>query len=276
MITIGIPCYNSEQFIDDAIRSAVTIDRSLIQEILVIDNCSTDNTELVARAWAHRDRRIVVYRNERNIGSRGNLQLVTERATAPLLKYLCADDILLPGTVEQQYRALQSKGVRLVTCDMIVVDRNLRNPIRHSLFSGRQVALDLVASSLERRQNLVGGPTNFLLVNDLHRMRRAWDSSYKYISDIMFVGNVMGMGDRVYNIGVPGYLYRRHEASDTALECSNAAMVKAEWSRALAEFSARPKHASCGINRASLLYFKLRRWALRNRLPRRGVSDESW
>ena len=85
-LTIAIPAYNSENVIVEAIMSAKN-QLYPNKEILVIDDCSTDNTAKIAREWGCR---VIV--NEKNLGIGGNIRRCMEEAKGKYVLYLCADD----------------------------------------------------------------------------------------------------------------------------------------------------------------------------------------
>lgn len=69
-VTIMIPTYNQEEYIAEAIESALSQDYQNL-EVVVTDDCSTDGTGEVARRYVA-DPRFRYVRNERNLGRVGN------------------------------------------------------------------------------------------------------------------------------------------------------------------------------------------------------------
>lgn len=53
LVSIVIPTYNREQYIEDAIKSAINQTYRNI-EIIIVDNCSTDSTWDILNRWAER------------------------------------------------------------------------------------------------------------------------------------------------------------------------------------------------------------------------------
>ncbi len=70
LVTIGIPTYNNERYIGDAIRSAMAQDYANL-EILIIDDASEDNTQQVVTPFCL-DPRVFYFKNEKNIGRVAN------------------------------------------------------------------------------------------------------------------------------------------------------------------------------------------------------------
>src|SRR5687767_13012947 len=70
-VSIGLPVFNGEAYLDAAIESLLAQDFTDF-ELIVCDNASTDNTPAIAAAWAAKDSRVLVYRNETNVGAEAN------------------------------------------------------------------------------------------------------------------------------------------------------------------------------------------------------------
>lgn len=75
LITIMIPTYNQQDFIQRAINSALSLNYSNIQ-VVVCDDCSTDNTYEVAKEII--DPRLEVYKNKQNLGRVANYKHILE------------------------------------------------------------------------------------------------------------------------------------------------------------------------------------------------------
>jgi glycosyltransferase involved in cell wall biosynthesis len=66
-VSIGLPVYNGEKFLPEAITSllAQTFEDF---ELIISDNASTDRTEEICRTFADQDKRIRYVGNQENIG----------------------------------------------------------------------------------------------------------------------------------------------------------------------------------------------------------------
>ena len=91
-VTIGMPVYNGQRFIRQAIAS-VLAQTFADFELLISDNASTDGTGQVCAEFAARDSRIRFVRQNQNIGAFLNFRYVTDHAAAPLLVWLAHDDV---------------------------------------------------------------------------------------------------------------------------------------------------------------------------------------
>ena len=98
LVTIGIPTYNkADGFLKEAIQSALDQTYANI-EIIVSDNCSTDNTtELIKQI---RDNRLEYNRHEVNIGPNNNFNYCLKQASGEYFLLLHDDDLIDHDFVE--------------------------------------------------------------------------------------------------------------------------------------------------------------------------------
>jgi glycosyltransferase involved in cell wall biosynthesis len=107
-VSIGLTVYNGEQFLHEA------VDAFLGQtfadfELILSDNCSTDATEAIGRAYAEKDPRVRYSRNANNLGLAGNHNRVVELARGEYCKWAAADDICLPQYLARCVEVLESE-----------------------------------------------------------------------------------------------------------------------------------------------------------------------
>jgi len=94
LVTIGVPTFNQEKFIQEAIESALAQDYPNL-EVVVADDCSTDNTAEIAGKYLS-DPRFKYYRNSCNLGRVGNYRKsLYEYAQGDWYLNLDGDDFLI-------------------------------------------------------------------------------------------------------------------------------------------------------------------------------------
>lgn len=106
-ISIGLPVFNGENFLADALDSILRQSFGEF-ELIIADNASTDSTEAICRAYAARDPRIRYLRNGTNIGAAANHRLVLSLARAPFFKWQAHDDLLSPDFLARSLAALEA------------------------------------------------------------------------------------------------------------------------------------------------------------------------
>ncbi|MEO0376411.1 MAG: glycosyltransferase family 2 protein [Cyanobacteria bacterium P01_A01_bin.17] len=94
-VSIGLPVYNGENFLGDAIASLLSQTFTDF-ELLISDNASTDSTEEICRSFVAQDSRVKYRRNSENLGAAPNYTQVFEWASAPYFKWAAHDDAYEP------------------------------------------------------------------------------------------------------------------------------------------------------------------------------------
>jgi len=109
IVSVGVPVYNGEPFLDETLRSL--LDQDLVDiEVVVSDNGSTDRTQEICRRLAAGDPRLRYSRSEVNRGAAWNYNHVLDLAVSPLFKWAAADDICTPSFLSQCVGALKEGG----------------------------------------------------------------------------------------------------------------------------------------------------------------------
>jgi len=99
-VTIGLPVYNGEAFLSQALDSMFAQTYSDF-ELIISDNASTDKTEEICREYAAQDRRIRYSRNSVNIGVDRNFNRTCELARGEYFRWGAADDLCAPTLLER-------------------------------------------------------------------------------------------------------------------------------------------------------------------------------
>ncbi|NER32003.1 MAG: glycosyltransferase family 2 protein [Symploca sp. SIO1C4] len=113
-ISIGMPVYNGERFLQEAIDSilAQTFEDF---ELIISDNASTDRTEEICRAYATQDQRIHYYRQQQNRGAAWNFNHIVGLARGKYFKWASYDDVCAPTFLARCVEVLD-KDPTIVVC----------------------------------------------------------------------------------------------------------------------------------------------------------------
>ena len=98
-LSVVIPVYNHGHLLTEAIESCLDQSRQA-DEIILIDDGSTDNTWEVIKGFASSHENISGYQNDKNEGIVHGLNRGTQLAKSEYILYRSADDISLPGFFE--------------------------------------------------------------------------------------------------------------------------------------------------------------------------------
>lgn len=108
-VTIGIPAYNEEEFIEDIIKTFQSSSYSNIVEIIVADGMSEDNTAGIVERLAADDKRIKLVHNTKRRQSYG-LNKIIEEASGDILIRADAHAVYADNYVEESVRELLNSG----------------------------------------------------------------------------------------------------------------------------------------------------------------------
>ena len=107
LVTIGVPVYNGERFLADALESLIGQTYSNL-EILIADNASTDRTPEISRRVAASDSRVRHLRSGENRGAAWNFNRLVGEARGEFFRWAAADDLVRPPLVERSVHVLTS------------------------------------------------------------------------------------------------------------------------------------------------------------------------
>lgn len=121
-VTVLMPVYNGERFVDEAIASVVSQDFRDF-EFVIVDDGSRDRTPSILRRWAARDPRIVIVRSPRNEGIPAALNKGLAVARGKYIARQDADDVCERGRYRRQVEVLdRERDVVLVSAGYDLVN----------------------------------------------------------------------------------------------------------------------------------------------------------
>jgi GT2 family glycosyltransferase len=130
-LSVVMPVHNALPYLDKAVESVLTQTRHDF-EFVIYDDASTDGSADRLAEWARSDRRIKLYRGDRNLGPAASSNEVVRRTSASLIARMDADDISLPDRLECQSEFLAANseaGIVASLCDVIDSHgRKIRGP----------------------------------------------------------------------------------------------------------------------------------------------------
>lgn len=125
-VSIGLLVYNGQRYLRRALDSHLA---QTFQdfELVITDNASTDDTELICKEYAESDGRIYYHRNPQNMGAMWNHNRCYELARGLYFKWSAHDDLMEPTFLERCVAVLDADP-RVVLCHTLskVVDDDMR------------------------------------------------------------------------------------------------------------------------------------------------------
>lgn len=164
LVSIIMNCYNSEQFLKEAIDSIYS-QTYQNWEIIFWDNASTDNSSNIANSY---DNRVKYYLALETVllGKARNFAL--EKATGEYIAFLDCDDVYLPDKLEQQVELMQSKDYAMCYGSAVFIDEN-GNEIKKNFVKNKSGNIfSNLLSHYEINMQTVMLRRGFLINNQLH------------------------------------------------------------------------------------------------------------
>lgn len=133
MISIALTTYNGAEYIGKQVDSILN---QTIQdiELVVCDDCSTDNTVSVLDEYAQKDNRIHVYVNKHNIGFKKNFENTIKKTIGEYVALCDQDDIWLPDHLEMLLNGMKDDTQIVCGKPIFVNENNEELPDKYDYF----------------------------------------------------------------------------------------------------------------------------------------------
>lgn len=133
LVSVIMPTYNCGRFIRESIDS-VLAQTYTNWELLIVDDCSTDETQRIVRTYT--DARIRYTRNEQNMGAALTRNRALREANGRYIAFLDSDDLWLPTKLEKQIAFMQTSGYAFTYHNYIEIDE--QSQVLGILVSGKK------------------------------------------------------------------------------------------------------------------------------------------
>jgi glycosyltransferase involved in cell wall biosynthesis len=104
-VSVGMPVYNSERYVAQAIESHLRQTFTDF-ELIISDNASTDRSGEICRSFADKDPRIKYHRFAENIGAAGNFRQCFQLAQGEYFRWTPSDDLVGPDLLKLCFEVL--------------------------------------------------------------------------------------------------------------------------------------------------------------------------
>lgn len=116
LISIILPVYNGERFLEEAIESILSQTFSNF-ELIIVNDASSDNSLKIAEEFAKKDKRLKILSNEKNLRLPGSLNRGHVLSSGKFLTWTSDDNILKPNFLQSLLT-----GIYSMDCDVIFSD----------------------------------------------------------------------------------------------------------------------------------------------------------
>jgi glycosyltransferase involved in cell wall biosynthesis len=175
-ISVLMTAFNREKYIAEAIESILLQSYSNF-ELIVVDDCSTDNTVTIAQNYQNHDSRIFVNQNLINLGDYPNRNKAASYAKGDLIIYVDSDDSILPNALEYIVKSFDSNP----------------SALHSSLYYGKDISAPILMDSKIAIKNhyflnnaLAGGPGSRVFKRSFFEQLNGYPIKYGPANDSYF------------------------------------------------------------------------------------------
>ncbi len=208
-LSIIVPVYKAEKYLDRCIESLVKQTYSNI-EIILVDDGSPDLSGAICDKWAAKDDRIKVI-HKQNAGAPAARNTGFENTTGDYIGIIDSDDYI-DETMYSRLMEVADKGYDVVECGFTLVPEEENNCV----YAKDNVSLEYI--SLTREEAMEQH------IMDIRMKQVVWNKIYKkklivpfvegkYIDDEFWTYQVIGKAERLACLDVPMYYYRQQPQS---------------------------------------------------------------
>jgi glycosyltransferase involved in cell wall biosynthesis len=201
LVSIVIPAYNAEKYIQACISSALKQTHQNI-EVIVVDDCSTDNTTKALKGFD--DERLHLVALEENVGGGEARNIGAKHAKGSFVSFLDSDDNFMEGKVAEQLSRMVDQKLNFSYTKAIE-----EFGVTRGTGFGASLLDDLLTGKAR-----IGSTTGIMVTKELHILLDGFDSKFKRQQDIEYacrasingnVGFCDFVGYRKINSGSPSF-----------------------------------------------------------------------
>lgn len=219
LVSVVIPCFNRESLIGETLDSVLNQSFENF-EVILIDNCSTDNTMMVLNEYSRLDERVKVIQNDRNVGMYPNWNVGLEHVQGKYYKHLSSDNILHKEFLSEAVSIMEEdESIDLVITSMGQIDINGNdiNPSRVYTQTGYIEREYLLAKSKEFFDDYPGAPDNQLIRTELIKENSINYNAeeFPYSADMDFTLTCLLQSKKIYTVSKSLVFLRIHSDTNT-------------------------------------------------------------
>lgn len=240
LISIIIPAYNAEQYLEKCLESVCMQTLKNIEIILVNDG-STDNTAILCDKWAAGDNRIRVIHSP-NKGLAHVCNTGIEVAQGAFIGFVDSDDWIEPDMFETLYESICDMDSDIAVCGVYRILENGHFKKPHCVFDRKVWNRDKALLLLMMDHNMPSYRCNKLFKKDL--FDGVVFPPNRVYEDIATIYRVFAKANRVSHSGSCSYYYLQREGSiantfdvKKEMDCFNAYWERFQFIRQYVGFS---------------------------------------
>lgn len=264
LVSVIVPVYNSERFVEECIKSLTCQDYDNL-EILISDDCSTDNTcEIISKF--EEDEKVKIFYQEKNLGITDNCNFLIGASKGKYICFFAGDDIMLPRKISKQVNFMEENNdcsfsyhpAKIYSTEdnkiLTITDKNCSRPITNVNLLIEEMGIPASMSIMARKDAL---PKN------------GFNKKYKFVSDWLMQIE-MSLKGEIGFINEPLCIYRKYGDNNG----KNISSYEHEFTELLKELSHNYPDLRASINIGLSRYLLGKFFRVKNRTDKKKIIIE--
>ena len=216
LVSVLMTAFNRGKYIAEAIESVLQSTYTNF-ELIIVDDCSTDDTLEIANSFFVKDSRIKLYKNEKNLGQFANRNYAISLSTGEYIKFLDSDDKLFAHGLQTMVNSMiafpdAGFGVPCIENNRIQLPYQL-NPY------------DSVAKHYAGDNHLCYGPTGSIFKKNAIIQAGLFEDKYGILADTLLNIKTASLYPTVF-FERDLFYWRRHNEQVTEEQNDNVRMIR--------------------------------------------------
>ena len=211
-VTVVCPVYNAGHFLTDTIESVLSQTHSDL-ELLLIDDCSTDNSKDIIDNYASQDSRVRLVALEQNSGPAVARNVGINQASGRYIAFIDSDDVWLPAKLEVQLSELAQSGAAVCFSSYVKIAESDSSELK-TVYAEPEVTYEMMLKS-----NYIGCST---AIFDCEKVGKVLMPNIRFRQDYGLWLRILAMGHIAVGIREPlvRYRVRSHSVSSNKLRAA--------------------------------------------------------
>lgn len=214
MISVITTVFNIEKYIGECIES-ILLQTFTNFELIIINDCSTDNSLNIINEYITKDNRIILINNEKNLGCGMCRYMGINKAKGDYIAFIDGDDYITPNYLEKLYNTSLKYNSDMTVCHTKIFNNDMED-----LTYNFSKSLIIFNTFKEKLSAIFSNKLCFLnnklikktLFNNVEYCKRIYiEDIQTYVKLLHFANKMVSMEDD----GETYYMYRKHDKSLT-------------------------------------------------------------
>lgn len=201
LISVIVPIYNTEQYIEKCINSIVNQTYKDL-EIILLNDGSTDNSKEICKKWSKMDSRII-FIDKANSGVSDTRNCGIDISKGKYISFVDSDDFLEPMMYEEMLKSIKENNSDLSTCGIFLINGSKKEQCLYN-YPNNMKQKDFFRTIIKKNVTLWNKLFKKEIIGNLR-----FDTDISISEDEVFLYKYLEKANNISNINKPLYNYNQ-------------------------------------------------------------------